>query len=388
MRIAFMMVKNIHRGGGIETYTREVGKRLVARGHEVTVYAMPHHGPQEKMCDGMKIEEVPCIRHASAEKLSSSVTAAARILFRAQRPSVAHLHSVAAGAMAPLLRARGIPCVMQMHGVEWKRPRWSANGQNVLHALERLSVKSASVCTAVSVDQCDYLSRHYGRNVEFIPVGADIREPPAPQEILKKNLIPGRYTLFAARLVREKGVHYLLKAFQKLSRNERLVIAGDANGAEDYKAELKELARGDGRIQWLGHCEGRLLQELFAHARIFVLPSDLEGLSIALLEAMSYGRPCLVSDIAANKEAASDTALTFARGDADDLAQKWAWLIDNETGALAMGNLARSRVQRHFTWDSITTKLEAMYSSVAQPRRDWARIVSAATTPRTGAVQS
>lgn len=364
MRIAYSVVKNIRRGGGIEKYTLELGRRLVARGHEVTVFSMGHYGAFESSLEGMRIVRVPAMRGAATEKLSAGASAGLSLFCQRERFDIAHCHSVAAGAFGLLPRLRGSRTVLQMHGVEWQRSRWSNLGITVLRTLEQVSLHSHHAYTAVSKTQCEFYRDHYGIDMQYIPTGAEIHAPVEPQQILEMGLAPRRYVLFASRLVREKGAHYLIDAFRKLDTDCHLVIAGDAAGEEDYKGELRELAGGDLRIVFPGYVEGRRLHELFSHAAVYVQPSEIEGLSIALLEAMSYGSCCLVSDIPENQEAIGGCGVTFKNRNAADLQAQLAELLDDPARCAALGEQARDRVRQHYSWDQITDGFEAMYKNL------------------------
>ncbi len=364
MRIAYLVVKNIQRGGGIEKYTLEVGKRLAAKGHEITVFSMPHYGHVDYMVDGMRIVKVPCLKHAAAEKLSAGAMGALLSAMNFKNYDILHFHSVAAGAFGLLPRLRGLKTVLQMHGIEWQRTRWSASGLAVLKALEAISLKSHNAYTAVSKIQCDFYQRYHGIAMQYIPTGADVMPAQAPREILSMGLMPGKYILFASRLVREKGAHYLIKAFRELKTDNKLIIAGDAAGEETYKTELKQAAFGDDRILFPGYVEGKKLAELFSHAAIYVQPSEVEGLSIALLEAMGYGICCLASDIPENKEAIGDTGFTFRSKDIGDLKAKLEFLLLNPEPCAVMGALGRARVREYYSWDGIAAEFEGLYRSL------------------------
>lgn len=365
MRFDYFVVKNLERGGGIEKYTTEVGGRLVKKGHEVTVYSMSNYGHVPSEHAGMRVVRVPGLPVSAGEKLSSSAMAAFFSLFR-KKPDIAHFHSVAAGAFAPFMRARGVPCVLQMHGIEWQRSRWGGVGSRVLYGLEWFSMYCANAATAVSQKQCLYLSEQYGRSCKFIPTGADIPEPVPPQDILKLGLEPHGYILFASRLVREKGAHYLIPAYQKLATDAKLVIAGDAVGEEEYKKELRKLAAGDPRILFVGFVGGRLLAELFTHAAVYAQPSEIEGLSLSLLEAMGYGLPCVASDIPENIEAIGEFGYPCKNKNIADLASRMQWVLDHPDAAYEMGQKARERVARNFSWDSIADNVESFYKEYAR----------------------
>jgi glycosyltransferase involved in cell wall biosynthesis len=366
LKIAFIVVKNISRGGGIEKYTLELGRRLVDRGHEVTVYSMGHYGDIADEISGMRIVSVPCIRHSALEKLSASATSAFSILFSGEKYDVIHCHSVAAGAFAPLLRLKGYKCLLQMHGIEWQRNRWNFFGKNMLKLLERVSLVGCNAYTAVSNTQCSYYKQKHNVDMRYISTGAEIKPHNDVDKIRVWGLEPQKYVLFASRLVREKGAQYLIPAFRQLDTDFKLVIAGDAKGEEEYKNELKALAGEDSRILFPGFVEGQALDELFSNAAVYVQPSEIEGLSIALLEAMSYGNCCLVSDIPENKEAIADTGFTFENKNIDDLSSKISQLLASPDLQKNVAEKARARVQEYYCWDKITLEFEDMYLKLAQ----------------------
>lgn len=370
MRIAYLVVKNLLRGGGIEKYTYELGRRMADRGHEITVFSMPHYGQMEGVVERMRVARTPCIRKATAEKLSAGATAAILATLGARPYDIVHFHSVAAGAFGLLPRLRGMKTVFQMHGIEWQRTRWSKTGLAVLRALETLSLRSHDAYTAVSLAQCEFY-RRYGVNMHYIPTGAEIPEKPAPKEIVEMGLAPGMFVLFAARLVREKGAHHLIQAFRKMKGRVRLVIAGDAKGEEAYKAELRQAAAGDNRILFPGYVEGRKLAELFSHAALYVQPSEIEGLSISLLEAMGYGLCCLASDIPANEEALGDCGITFQNGKVSDLTTKLEDLLADPDIRAEIGRAARERIRQHYSWDRIADDFEMLYAGLLG-RGKWA----------------
>lgn len=364
LKIAFVVVKNIARGGGIEKYTFELGRRLVERGHEVTVFSMKNYGEVPKEYHGMRIVGIPTLQHSALEKLSSSALAALHLLFYPGGFDIVHCHSVAAGAFAPLVRLRGGKCLLQMHGIEWQRSRWGGGGRNLLRFLEYVSLAGNQAHTAVSKTQCDYYKTR-AVTMRYIPTGAELKQHQDAQEIIGWGLQPGRYVLFASRLVREKGAHYLIPAFQQLNTDCKLVIAGDAKGEDGYKKELLALAKNDPRILFPGFVGGRELEELFCNAAVYVQPSEIEGLSIALLEAMSYGNCCLVSDIPENVEAIGPAGFTFRNKDIPDLQGKLDDLLSSESLRASVKECARARVAQSYNWDAITSEFEEMYRNLA-----------------------
>lgn len=364
MNIHFLLAKDLFRGGGIETYTREVGRRLVARGHQITVYSTRGDAPCPNEWEGMRLIWLPRVKPYWIEKSCGAIVAACAAL-REETPDVIHLHSVVAGSMAPVLRWKGAPCIVQMHGIEWMRARWGFAAKTLLKAMERASLASADAITAVSKSQCEYFQHDYDTACEYIPTAADVKAFARAKLLLELGLTPGKYVLFAARLVPEKGAHYLIRAFRRLSTEHTLVIAGDAPAGSGYGQQLVEQACGDERIRFMGRVEGRLLEELFSNAALFVQPSELEGLSIGLIEAMSYGTPCLASDIPENREVVGEAGLTFRNKDVEDLERELEWALSNASIVSELGRNGQKRVQALFCWERVVDQLEALYERVA-----------------------
>ncbi len=363
MKIHFLLTKDFFRGGGIETYTREVGRRLAQRGHQVTVYSTRGASPCLQEWEGMRFVWLPRIKPYWAEKLGGGLMAAYRALC-SESPDIFHLHSVVAGTFATVLRCKGIPCVLQMHGIEWQRGRWGFAAKGVLRGMEVTSLFSANAITAVSKTQCEYFKAHYNAECEFIPTAADIKSLSRPDLIKEWGLDSRQFILFAARLVPEKGVHHLIRAYRRLRTELPLVIAGDAPVASGYAEQLVRLGEGDPRIRFVGRVQGQLLEELFSNAALFVQPSELEGLSIGLIEAMSYGIPCLSSDIPENREVLGDAGLFFRNKDVDDLAQQLEAALSNVAGGQQLAVAGRQRAQDMFSWERVVDQLEELYVRV------------------------
>jgi glycosyltransferase involved in cell wall biosynthesis len=271
---------------------------------------------------------------------------------------------VVAGSSAPILRLKGTPCVLQMHGIEWKRSRWGIAARSLLRVMERTSLASADAVTAVSKTQCEYFSTDYNAYCEFIPTAADIKKLAKPDLISRMGLKAHEYVLFAARLVPEKGAHHLIEAYQRLDTKYPLIIAGEAQAGDGYGDRLRQLAKGDPRIRFIGRVQGPLLEELFSNTALFVQPSEMEGLSIGLIEAMSYGIQCLSSDIPENQEVVGDTALLFRNKDVDDLQRQLMAGLSNIALGTQRAMAGRQRVKSMFSWERVVDQLEALYERV------------------------
>jgi glycosyltransferase involved in cell wall biosynthesis len=378
MKIHFLLTKDLFRGGGIETYTREVGRRLAERGHEITVYSTRGADPCPDEWQGMRILWLPRLGPHWAEKCSGALLAGLQAM-RRDRPDITHLHSVVAGSLTPFLRCRNSISVVQMHGVEWMRSRWGLPARSVLKTMERTSVAWADVLTAVSKTQCEYFREQYGAECAYIPTGADAKSFVPPELLQNLGLRPQKYILFAARLVPEKGAHHLIRAFRDIETSHTLVIAGEAPGGTAYEQQLRKLAGDDTRIRFIGRVQGRLLEELFSNAMLFVQPSELEGLSIGLIEAMSYSAPCLASDIPENREVVGDTQTLFRSRDVAHLQSQLRWAMANPQELKKNASAGNERARAEFTWDCVVEQLEAFYGQAMEMRRG---VRPVATTPR------
>jgi glycosyltransferase involved in cell wall biosynthesis len=368
MKIHFLLVKDLFRGGGIETYTREVGRRLAARGHEITVYSTRGADSCPEEWQGMRILWLPRLGPYWAEKCSGALLAGLHAI-RSDRPDITHLHSVVAGTLARPLRCESSISVVQMHGVEWMRSRWGLPARSVLKTMERASVAWADVLTAVSKTQCEYFRQRYGAECTYIPTAADIKSFVPPELLKSLGLVPRKYILFAARLVPEKGAHHLIRAFRDIETSHTLVIAGESPAGTGYEAQLRKLAGNDARIRFIGRVQGQLLAELFSNAMLFVQPSELEGLSIGLIEAMSYRAPCLASDIPENQEVVGDTQLLFRSKDVSHLQSQLRWAFANPEALERSALAGNARARAEFTWDCVVEQLEALYCQAMEMRR-------------------
>jgi glycosyltransferase involved in cell wall biosynthesis len=368
MRIAYIAVKGIPIGGGIEKVTEEIGSRLVERGHKVTVYSSRDYGTTDGTYKGMEIRTVPSVNSKSFHKLSICFQATRDVMAR-RDADIVHVHAVGPSLFSIFPRLLGIPTVVQTHGVEWRRDKWGIIGRTFFKLADYTVVYFPNKATSVSKVQQLYFKEKFGREVIYIPNGVSPVQRKEPQWILEKGIEPNRYILFAARLVEEKGAHFLIEAFKGLKTDMKLVIAGDAAHAERYKAELRELAEDDPRILFPGFVTGRPLEELFSNAYIFCLPSTLEGLPIALLEAMSYGNCCLASDIPENLEALEDYGYTFRNRDVEDLRRVLKELIEHPDKVEAKKDAAREHVLKNYSWDRVTEQMEALYRSILKRGR-------------------
>jgi glycosyltransferase involved in cell wall biosynthesis len=364
MKIAYIALKGMPLGGGIEKYTEEVGSRLVKNGHEVVVYAMKHYGASDGFYKGMKIKTVPSIKTKSFEKLSAAFFATVKHGIEENKDYITHFHAFGPAMFCLIPRLMGRLIVVQGHGLEWKRTKWGLAGKIFLKLTEAPSVRLPHKITVVSNVQRNYIKEKYGKESVYIPTGVNPPQIESPDLIKKFGIEGNDYILFAGRLVKEKGVHYLIEAFKKLKTELKLVIAGDAQHEDEYKALLNEMSKNNKNILFAGFATGKLLHELFSNSRIFVLPSEIEGLPTALLEAMSYGNCCVVSDIPENLEALGGMGFTFKNGNVDDLAEKLHFLINNDDAVISVKDKAKEYVLKRYSWDKIAACFEEFYTNL------------------------
>jgi glycosyltransferase involved in cell wall biosynthesis len=365
MKIAHVLLKTMPFGGGIEKYIEEIGPRLVSKGHEIVVYTMRHYGTPPADYKGLRIKIVPALPTKAGEKITSSFLATLDVCFR-ERPDLVHFHSFTQQTTF-LPRWFGIPVLVQGHGLEWKRSRWSAAGKAFLKFSEWIMVHSANRLTVVSQVQQAYLKEKYGRESVYIPTGINPPKRVEAEDITSKWGLKGRdYFLSAGRLVPEKGLHTLIEAYQGMNTSLKLVIAGDAGHEKQYFQKLQDLAKGNPNILFTGYVTGKPYAELMSNAYAFVLPSELEGLPTVLLEAMSYGNCCVASDIAENLEALGGKGKTFPVGSANDLRQCLEAVAQDKAEAERMRNQAPQGMLESFHWDKIADQFHRLYGEMAK----------------------
>jgi glycosyltransferase involved in cell wall biosynthesis len=346
--------------GGIERHVEELATRLVERGHDVTVYCRPYYTKIRGEYRGVRLAQVPSIRTKHLDTATHCALAVPRIL--AGDYDIVHVHALGPSMFAHLPRLRGMKTVVTVHGLDWQREKWGAFASWVLRRCEYTATEFPNRTIVVSKALREYFQEKRDCSVTYIPNGTVLPHVREASQIREMGIEPGRYILFVGRLVPEKGCHYLLEAFRKVDTDLNLIIAGGTSFSSEYVEHLHEM--GNERTRFLGYVYGDVLDELYSNARAFVLPSDIEGLPIALLEAMSFGNCCLTSDIPENLEVIGDCGATFRQGDVDDLAEKLAELLANEDRCRSIGDRARRHVLETYDWDGVTLHTEGIYYSL------------------------
>lgn len=363
MKIAFIAMKGIERIGGVETYTVELGRRLADAGHQVIVYTAktPQH-PEPFYHQGMRIIPLPTIRHRYFEKMVVVMLASLH-QFSIPDIDVVHFHAVGPSLFSFLPRLGGRYTVFQSHGHEWERNSWNAVARLFFHVSEKLTFWFANDATAVSRTLQQYYRQKYGRDVTYIPTGITPRLYAAPLDrIARYGVTAGSYILYVGRLSLEKRVHDLIAAYRQLNQPRvRLVIVGSAREQDPYGEELRQLAAGDPNILFTGAVYGEELAEWYNNAYVYVLPSQMEGLPITLLEAMSLGCCCIASDIDANAEALDGKGILFPTGNPAALRDCLQAALDDPARVSQVGSTLYQHVLNHYTWTLVTDQFIRFY---------------------------
>jgi glycosyltransferase involved in cell wall biosynthesis len=249
-----------------------------------------------------------------------------------------------------------------VQGLDWQRKKWGRLASAVLRAGERASAKFPNATMVVSQTLRQWYHETHGIEAFYVPNGGLLREWREPRKILEWGIEPGKYMLFLGRFSPEKNCHLLVEAFEQLETDVKLVMAGASSYCDAYSAELRK--HSSDRIVMLDWVSGETLDELLTNAMIFVLPSDLEGLSLALLDAMGAGLCVLTSDVPENREVVDGAGFTFQRGNAADLADRLRFLIANPTLRESAGRTAKRRIREHYQWDQIAAEIERAYFNI------------------------
>jgi glycosyltransferase involved in cell wall biosynthesis len=353
--------------GGIEKHCCSLYPRLVQLGCEVTVIIRASYVSKEKrfaQWRGVKFIYLwaPSSRYFEA----ITHTFLGVIIARLNSPDILHIHGIGPSILVPLAKLLGLKVVMTNHGPDYEREKWGKFAKFVLRVGEFLGTKFADKVIVISGVIKSIVEDKYGRrDLEFIPNGVDSPEFIPPSDTLRKyNLEPRKYIFTACRFVPEKGLVDLIEAYKRLENPEfKLVIAGDADYQTKYSKNIKKLAEEDKRITLTGFISGRPLGELFSNAGLFVLPSHYEGASLALLEAISYGLPVLVSEILANKEIPLPQFRYFPPGDIEVLSKKIVELF-NYGISEEERHKQRELIIKNYNWDKIAERTEQVYKEL------------------------
>ena len=358
MRLAMIGHKDFpSRSGGVEVVVYELATRFAQRGCQVTVFNRGRRkGKNHGFYHGVEIRRSPTVRKGGLNAMLYSLTATLQAIPR--RYDLIHYHALGPSVMLPLARLSGARTVATVHSLDWRRAKWGAFASRYLKLGERIIAKYADEVIVLSQDTKAYFQATYGRDANLIENGIVPIEYAPCDEIFKRwGLERNGYILFLARIVPEKGPHYLIRAFRQCSTQKKLVIAGEVPD-NPYGREILSLAQGEDRIRFVGFAEGRVLRELYSNCALYVLPSDVEGLALTLLEAMSAGARCLTSDIPENTAVLGGFGTAFRHGDEESLREKLQEALDAPEEAR---EAQKRYIQEHYNYGRVVEKTWAVY---------------------------
>ena len=369
MKIAMFGHKRIpSREGGVEIVVEELSTAMAALGHDVTCYNRGGHHVSGAEFDAQAVSEYRGVRLRTVWTLdkkglaavTSSFFAALRCAFSGAR--VVHIHAEGPAFMCWLPRLFGKRVVVTVHGLDWQREKWKQGfGAKYIRWGEKMAVRFADEIIVLSRNVQQYFMDTYGRDTVFIPNGVTRPQPVEPEKLLELGLSKDSYVLFLGRLVPEKGIHYLIEAFRDVKTDKKLVIAGGSSDTDVYARRLKELAGQDGRVLFTGFVQGQLLRELYSNAWVYALPSNVEGMPLSLLEAMSYGNCCLTSDIPECTEVVGSYAASFPKGNVAALAAALQQLCDDEQTVARYKTAAADYICGAYNWSRVTEQTLELY---------------------------
>jgi glycosyltransferase involved in cell wall biosynthesis len=359
--------------GGVEHAVEEIGARLAARGHHVVVHCREHYTPAGLTTHrGVSLRREGSIRTKHLDTLTHTVRGLLSAVH--ERPDVIGLHNYPNGPLAVIARAAHIPVVLHMHGFEWGLGKWSLLDKAILRMILFPATMTPTALTSVSSVQAEFVRRMTGRSILHVPNG--VSAPPwveagsDPTDRLGHlSLERGGYVLCVSRLVPQKGVEYLIRAYRASRLAWPLVIVGDHNHAPQYAAMLQREAGDDERIRFLGYRYGDELWSLYVGCRMFVLPSESEGMPLVLLEAMAARCAILACRIPEIEDVGRRCLAYFALRDERDLREKLEALTQDGPGLEVLGEAAAARARRHYGWEQAADAYESLYRTLVARRR-------------------
>lgn len=377
MKIAMLGQKGIPAAfGGVETHVAELATRLTREGHAVFAYSRLWYTPKNiRTVNGVRVIRLWSLKAKCFDAITHVALSLAHALLFV-RPDIYHFHGVGPALLAwvPRIFAPRATVIVTFHSVDRLHEKWGRIGRLALTMGEWAAVHFPHQTIAVSKTIAAYVTQTYGKTVTYVPNGITPRRVAVDSIVLAPYALePYHYLAMVSRLVPHKHQHTLIAAWKQakalrpdLFRNLKLAIVGGTAFTDDYVKRLHLLAEDDASIVFTSYQSGETLEALFAGSRFVVHPSVAEGLPIAVLEAMSYGKAVIAADIPENMEVIGDYGVSFARGEAADLAEKMINLLDDPTHTSALGHLARTYVEDSFNWDDIAKDVMRVYGAYQQ----------------------
>jgi glycosyltransferase involved in cell wall biosynthesis len=353
--------------GGFETAVEEIGKRLAARGYDVTVYCR-NKGQKLTEYEGMHLVNAPALRHRMAETLSHTAASTAHAIVR-DHPDVVLLLNAGNAPLLKPLKLAGIPTAIHLDGLESKREKWRGAGAKYYRWAEKAAVLWGQEVIADAQAIADHVERQYGRTCVVIPYGASVIHP-GSERLAAVGATPKGYHLIVARFEPENHVFDAVHAYRVSDETRPLLVVGSAPYSDWYVDKVHEAARADPRIRFLGGIYDQdLLDELYGNAATYIHGHSVGGTNPSLLRAMGAGAPVLAYDVEFNREVTAGQALFWV--DADALAPM---LNDVAAGELAdqfagFSDAGRQRIADVYQWETVTDDYEQLIAKLVAGRK-------------------
>lgn len=364
MRIAFIGQKGIPAaGGGVERYVEDVATRLGGHGSQAIVYTRRAYTPASlQEYKGVKLISLPSLHTKHLDAISHTFLATLHAIWT--KVDVIHFQSIGPALLSwlpKLLRPR-IIVVSTLQSRDYEHLKWGVIARFMLRLGERFMCRFSDELIVVSQPMKEYVAAEYGLNATLVPNGANLYDEVTSDAHLQAwGLSKQGYIVAISRLIRHKGLGCLIEAYRLMKTDKKLVIVGADSFTAEYANELKSLAAGDPNIIFTGNQTGEALAELYSHAAAFVQPSESEGLSLALLEAMSRRLPVVVSDIPANLDAAGEAGFVFATNNPAALRDQLEYVLSHPEEAAARGSAGRRRIEELYDWDILVERIMRVY---------------------------
>jgi glycosyltransferase involved in cell wall biosynthesis len=363
MRIAILGTRGIPASyGGFETFAEHLSTRLVARGHEVTVYGRAHYvSPRQLEFHGVKLKVLPTIRHKYLDTVIHTFLSAVHAMFG--KFDAVLICNAANSPFVPILRLTGTPVAINVDGLEHKRKKWGWLGRQYYLLAERLSTMLPNVTVTDAQVIHDYYRARYNASSRMIAYGSEVERRPDRETVRKWRAEPNRYVLYVSRLEPENNAHLVIEAFKRVRTAYRLLIVGDAPYAREYIHDLKTRARSDKRIVFTGFVFGQDYRALQQNAYCYVHATEVGGTHPALVEAMGYGNCVLTLATPENLEVVGSAGIPY--NDESDLVEKLQRVLRDGSVVQSYRHRAQDRVQRHYDWDRVVDQYERLFSDIA-----------------------
>jgi len=373
MKIALIGQKGLpSNSGGVETHVENLAVRLVEAGHEVIAYSRKNYtGNSLKEYKKVKLINIPSVKSKNLEAIIHTFLSCLDLIFRPKKIDIIHFHSIGPSSLMFLIKIfkPKTPVIFTFHCQDYHHQKWGLFARLYLKLGEKIACRLANKVVTVSKDLEAYAKNKYNIEAKYVPSGIDSPQILPADSINKQwGLNKDNYIVAISRLIRHKGLHYLIAAYQQIKTDKKLVIVGDSSYTNDYVKELKDLAGDNKNIIFTGKQSGSVLAELFSNAYLFVQPSESEGLSIALLEAMSYKNACLVSDIPANKEVVDVNGITFENTNINDLRISLEYLLLHPEIVDKNKEDMYNRVKSEYDWNNVVKNIVIEYQKLTNKK--------------------